>query len=87
MYGLSKVSSVKKIVVKVSKDFAIEYRVVTRKIDLNKLTKEKERLEAELAESEPTNKELVEYAKQEHPFYFQDLTQDRIDEIDDILNL
>jgi len=88
--GLSKASEVREEIVK-SKDgkTAIRYRVVEDTIDLEALRAEKENLEAELNQVEPSKEELIELGKMMHPFYMLDreYTQRRIDEINSLLEI
>jgi len=60
---------------------------VEETIDLDALRKEKEALEAQLAEKEPSEEELVEWGKETHDYYFNksNITK-RIEEIDSILD-
>ena len=89
MQGLQKDSLIKETIEK-SKDglTAIRYKVVKETIDLDALRKEKEALEAQLAEKEPSEEELVAMAKSTHPYYYRDLDKikSKIAEIEAILN-
>jgi hypothetical protein len=75
----------------ISKDklTAIRYKVVAETIDLQALKAEKENLEAELNQKEPSDKELIETGKMMHPFYMLDreYTQRKIDEINSLLEV
>lgn len=86
-YGLSAGSTVKEKIVKVDENTAIRYRVVEEKIDLAALRQEKTSLEAESAMKEPSQEELIDLGKMQHPFYFPDkeTIQQRIQDIDGIL--
>jgi len=66
---------------------AKKYSVVVETINLEALRREKEALEAQLAEKEPSEEELVEWAKETHDYYFNkpNITK-RIEEIDSILD-
>ena len=60
-------------IVKIDDKTAIRYRVVEEKIDLEALKTEKEALQANLATPEPSELELIETGKANHPYYFQDI--------------
>lgn len=71
MYGLQKDSKLKEIIVQKDEDTAIEYRVVKKTIDLGSLKDDLEGLEAMV---EPSDKEVLELAKQGmvHHYYESD---------------
>lgn len=84
--GLSKVSEIKEEIVKVDEKTAKRYRVVEEVIDLEALRAEKQDLEQLLATPEPTQEELVNLGKGQHPFYWNktDLTA-RLAEVKKVL--
>lgn len=89
--GLKPDSEVKEIIEK-SKDgkTAIRYKVVEEVIDLDALRKEKEALEAQLAEKEPSEKELIELGKGFHPYFDYAVKAgipERINQINEILGV
>lgn len=70
MYGLSNKSQTQEAIEKsLDGKTATKYTVHKEVIDLDALRKEKEALEAQLAEKEPSEKELVELGKANHPYF------------------
>ena len=82
--GLAKSSEVREEIVKKDQNTAIRFRVVEETIYLPPLKQEVEDLKAELAEPEPSDQDLITWAKENHPFYLRDTTniQNRIDELE-----
>jgi len=82
-------SSVKEPQIVVSKDekTAVKYTVVAETIDLEALKAERESLEAQLNEKEPSEGELINLGRAFHPFYMIDKAsiEMRIKQIDEIL--
>ena len=70
----------------IDKNTAIKYYVKEEVIDLGALKQEKENLEQMLNIPKPTDEELIELGKSQHPYY-QDKTyiRDRIEQINKIL--
>ena len=66
---------------------ATRYTVVAETIDLDALRKEKEALEAQLAEKEPSEEELVELGRQFHSYYTKDTEAitARIEKINEVI--
>jgi len=85
--GLTEPSEIKEKIVKIDDKTAIRYKLVEERIDLEVLRREKENLEAQLNEKEPSDKELIEQGKMVHPFYTFDpeFAKQRIEEIKKIL--
>lgn len=81
-------STVKEEQIVVAKDgkTATRYKVVSETIDLDALRKEKEALEAQLAEKEPSVEELVELGRANHPYYTdRGFIETRLLEINELL--
>ena len=74
-------------ITKIDKNTVIRYRVVEERIDLRALRKEKEILEEQLAQKEPSDKMLLEWAKGQHPYYLHPTDTQRLEEIDKILEI
>lgn len=88
MQGLQKDSKVLETI-EISADgkTAKRYRVVEETIDLDALRKEKEALEAQLAEKEPSDKELLIWARENHTFFTdKSHIELRLLEIEELLN-
>ena len=85
--GLTEPSEIKEKIVKIDDKTAIRYKLVEERIDLEVLRREKENLEAQLNEKEPSDKELIEQRKMIHPFYAfnPEFAKQRIEEIKKIL--
>lgn len=66
---------------------AVKYTVVKETIDLEALKAEKESLEAQLNEKEPSESELINLGRASHPFYMIDKAsiKARIAEINKLL--
>lgn len=88
MRGLQDGSKLKEEIVKIDDKKAIRYRIVEEVIDLDALKKEKEALEAQLAEKEPSEEELVEVGRSVHSWYLRDIyfINKRLEEIDGLLS-
>lgn len=87
-YGLQKGSELKDAFEKLDKDIAVHYRVVAGKLDLRALKQRKVEIEKALTAEEPSQQELLKYAKQAHPFYVwhdQGRLESELKEIDDLL--
>lgn len=86
--GLSEQSTEQEKIVVQDESTAVKYTIQKETIDLDQLRKEKEALEAQLAEKEPSEEELVAMAKSTHPYYYRDLDKikSKIAEIEAILN-
>ena len=82
-------STIKEPQIVISKDgkTAVKYTVVKETIDLEALKAEKESLEAQLNEKEPSESELINLGRAFHPFYMLDRTsvEQRIVEINKLL--
>jgi len=86
MIDLSKLTNTEQIV-KVDENTAKRYKVVEETIDLEALRQEKQQLEQELNWQEPTEAELIELGKMQHPYYMRDenFIKNRIKEIEELL--
>ncbi len=86
MFGLSKDSITKEIINKVDSSTAIKYSIKEELIDLEALRQEKEGIEQMLATPEPTDKELIELGKANHPYFMDKASLEaRLAEIKSIL--
>jgi len=86
MRGLTDKSKLVEEVIKQDENTAIRYRVVEQKIDLKALREEKEVLEKELNSKEPTQEELLRWARDTYPLAKDKETlQSEIDAIESIL--
>jgi len=87
MFGLVKGAVAQEVVVRVDESQAIRYRVVRERIDLQKLRQERDDLERLLDEKQPTDAELVELGRWQHPFYLFDkeAVEKQLAQIDQIL--
>lgn len=85
--GLSEQSTEQEKIVVQDESTAIKYTVQKETIDLDALRREKEALEAQLAEKEPSEEELVDYARDNHPYFTEKkLNISRIADIDTMLS-
>jgi len=84
--GLSEDSTEKEKIVIQDENTAVKYFVQEESIDLEALRREREMLEQILNIPKPSDEELIEIGKMQHP-YFQERThiQTRINEINKIL--
>ena len=82
--GLSDNSNEKEKIVVQDENTVVRYQVIEQSIDLQPLKQEVEDLKAELAEPEPSDQDLIAWAKENHAFYLRDTNniQNRIDELE-----
>lgn len=87
MIGLTDKSDTQELVVKQDEATAVKYTVKEETIDLDLIRRERDNLQAELDQPEPSDEELIAIAKTTHPYYAinRQAIQEKIDEINSLL--